>query len=185
MAARRIDTGVGTACAQLVANSSLQGVAPMTQELKISWLRSNPEYHGRGEVWMFACWRWMLSGLVLVLVTGCASVLNDDRQVVSVRAMCQTRSLPATCVAENSRGRWTFQAPRDIVVPKDMYALRVTCKSVLVDQHTVQVPASMQGAMAGNVLLGGLIGAAIDVGSGRGLSYPASVDVNYPACAVY
>ena len=134
---------------------------------------------------MRVCWRWALALGAFVLVSGCASVLNDDKQVVSVRAMCKGQSVPATCVAENSRGRWAFQAPRDIVVPKDMYALRVTCKSVLVDQHTVHAPASVQGAMAGNVVLGGLIGAAFDVGSGRGLSYPSSVDVNYPACAVY
>ena len=118
-------------------------------------------------------------------IAGCASVFNDDRQAVSVRAMCGQRSLPATCVAENSRGRWTFQAPREILVPKDMYALRVTCKSVLVEPHTVQAPATLQGAMAGNLVLGGVFGAAYDIGSGRGLVYPAAIDVNYPSCNVY
>ena len=124
--------------------------------------------------------------LALILsLTGCASMFNDDRQTVSVRALCGSRSVPATCVAENSRGRWTFQAPRDIVVPKDLYALRVTCKSVLVESHTVQAQASLQGAMAGNLVLGGLAGAAYDLGSGRGLVYPANIDVSYPSCNVY
>jgi len=118
-------------------------------------------------------------------ISGCASVFNEDRQAVSVRAMCGQRSLPATCVAENSRGRWTFQAPREILVPKDMYALRVTCKSVLLEPHTVQAPATLQGAMAGNLVLGGVLGAAYDIGSGRGLVYPAAIDVNYPSCNVY
>jgi len=122
--------------------------------------------------------------LIFTLV-GCASVFNDDRQTVSVRAMCGNRSVPAACVAENSRGRWTFQAPREIVVPKDMYALRVTCKSVLVEAHTVHAQASLQGAMAGNLVLGGLAGAAYDIGSGRGLVYPANIDVSYPSCNVY
>ena len=90
----------------------------------------------------------------ILMVSGCASVFHEDRQTVSVRAMCGQRSLPATCVAENSRGRWTFQAPREILVPKDMYALRVTCKSILLESHTVQAPATLQGAMAGNLLLG-------------------------------
>lgn len=122
--------------------------------------------------------------LIFTLV-GCASVFNDDRQTVSVRAMCGNRSVPAACVAENSRGRWTFQAPREIVVPKDMYALRVTCKSVLVEAHTVHAQASLQGAMAGNLVLGGLAGAAYDIWSGRGLVYPANIDVSYPSCNVY
>ena len=118
-------------------------------------------------------------------IAGCASVFNEDRQAVSVRAMCGQRSMPATCVAENSRGRWTFQAPREILVPKDMYALRVTCKSVLLESLTVQAPATLQGAVAGNLMLGGVLGAAYDIGSGRGLVYPAAIDVNYPSCNVY
>ena len=118
-------------------------------------------------------------------IAGCASVFNEDRQAVSVRAMCGQRSMPATCVAENSRGRWTFQAPREILVPKDMYALRVTCKSVLLESHMVQAPATLQGAVAGNLMLGGVLGAAYDIGSGRGLVYPAAIDVNYPSCNVY
>jgi len=63
-----------------------------------------------------------------------------------------------------------------------MYALRVTCRSVLLEPYTVLVPASLQGAMAGNALLGGLVGAAVDLGSRRGFTYPAQVDVIYPAC---
>lgn len=127
---------------------------------------------------------WVVFCMAFV-VSGCASVLHDDKQTVSVRALCHEKSVPAVCVAENSRGSWTFQAPKDIVVTKDKYALKVTCRSVLVGQHTVHAPASLQGAMAGNVLLGGLVGAAFDVGSGRGLSYPASVDVSYPSCNMY
>ncbi len=126
--------------------------------------------------------RFLITLVSVFILSGCASVLEDSRQVVSVRAVCGAQSMPAVCVAENSRGRWSFTAPRDIVVSKDLYALRVTCRSVLVEPHTVQVPAVVQGAVAGNVLLGGLVGAAIDLGSGRGLAYPSQVDVSYPSC---
>ncbi len=119
------------------------------------------------------------------LLGGCASVLNDKAQVVSVRAMCLERSVPANCVAENSRGRWAFRAPNDIAVTKDMYVLKVTCKSVMVEQHTVHAQAVLQNAMAGNLLAGGVVGAAIDVGTGRGFAYPNRIDVSYPSCNVY
>lgn len=128
----------------------------------------------------------IITALGFIFVTvGCASMFHDDRQTIAVRAMCGQRSLPAVCVAENSRGRWTFHAPREILVSKDMYALRVTCKSVLLESHTVSAPATLQGAMAGNLVLGGVVGAAYDIGSGRGLVYPAQIDVNYPSCNVY
>ncbi len=132
--------------------------------------------------WTQEMTRFLTTFVCVFWLTGCASVLEGSQQVVSVRAMCGAQSMPAVCVAENSRGRWSFMAPRDILVSKDMYALRVTCRSVLVEPHTVQVPAVVQGAMAGNVLLGGLVGAAVDIGSARGLAYPAHVDVSYPSC---
>lgn len=129
--------------------------------------------------------RFTLSLCLVGLLGGCASVFNDKAQVVSVRAVCLDRSVPANCVAENSRGRWAFRAPNDILVTKDMYALRVTCKSLLVEQHTVQAPAVLQNAVAGNLLAGGVVGAAIDVGTGRGFAYPSNIDVAYPSCNVY
>lgn len=116
------------------------------------------------------------------VVAGCASVLNEDKQTVSVRAICYGMSMPAQCVAENSRGRWTFNAPKQIEVSKDLFDLKVTCKSTFVDKHSTSVRSGVQVAMAGNVLLGGLVGGAVDVATARGLQYPSKVDVVYPSC---
>jgi hypothetical protein len=58
----------------------------------------------------------------------------------------------------------------------------VTCKSAFVDKHTTSVRSGVQVAMAGNVLLGGLVGGAVDVATARGLQYPSKVDVVYPSC---
>lgn len=119
---------------------------------------------------------------VLLLTAGCASVLHEDKQVISVRAVCYGMSLPAQCVAENSRGRWSFNAPKQIEVNKDLFDLKVTCKSLFAEKHTTSVRSGVQVAMAGNVLLGGLVGGAIDVATARGLQYPTKIDVAYPAC---
>jgi hypothetical protein len=125
----------------------------------------------------------LMSALALLLLTtGCASVFHDSKQVVSVRAICYGKSMPSHCVAENSRGRWAFNAPKQIEVSKDMFGLRVTCKSAFVDKHTVSVRPSVQVAMAGNVLLGGFVGGAVDVATARGFQYPAQIDVVYPSC---
>ena len=102
--------------------------------------------------------------------------------MVSVRAICYGMSMPAQCVAENSRGRWTFNAPRQIQVSKDMFDLRVTCKSAFLEKHSVSAHSGVQVAMAGNVLLGGLVGSAVDVATARGLQYPTHIDVVYPSC---
>lgn len=119
---------------------------------------------------------------LVLFLTGCASISNGDTQTISVRALCGDQVLPATCVAENSKGRWTFVAPRQLTVAKDYYALRVDCKSIYLDRHVVQVPASLEPAMAGNLLVGGLVGAAVDIRTRRGMSYPQHIDVKYPSC---
>lgn len=119
---------------------------------------------------------------LIFLTSGCASVLNEDKQTVSVRAICYGLSMPAQCVAENSRGRWKFNAPKQIQVSKDMFDLKVTCKSAFLDRHSVTAHSGVQMAMAGNVLLGGLVGSAVDVATARGLQYPDRIDVTYPAC---
>lgn len=129
--------------------------------------------------------RSVLFTLFLVLLAGCASVTHSDKQAIDVRLLCGERSLPARCVAENSKGRWDFYAPNTVVVSKDIYALRLDCKSVLLDAHTVQAYASIQNAMAGNLLVGGLVGAAIDIKTGRGVAYPASIDMQHPSCKLF
>ena len=119
---------------------------------------------------------------VAVLMTGCASVLNQDKQAIYVQTGCQGMSIPAQCVAENARGRWRFMTPAQVVVNRDMSTLRVTCHSPFVGSHTVQARAGLQSSMAGNLLVGGLVGAAVDVASARGLQYASQIDLVFPSC---
>jgi hypothetical protein len=119
---------------------------------------------------------------VSLLLTGCASVLNQDKQAIYVQTGCQGMSIPAQCVAENARGRWRFVTPAQVVVNRDMSSLRVTCHSPFVGSHTVQARAGLQPSMAGNLLVGGLVGAAVDVASARGLQYAAQIDLVFPSC---
>jgi hypothetical protein len=121
----------------------------------------------------------------LLLLSGCASVQHDSHQVIRIRPMCGQAVVSAQCTAENNRGRWTFRAPSDVTVQKDFYALRVQCKSNLFDRQTTHTAPVVQKAMAGNLLIGGVVGAAVDVGSGRGFRYPNRIDVAFPACELY
>jgi len=124
----------------------------------------------------------VVSTIVLLLTTGCASFIGEGKQTVSVQAVCYGRSMPAQCVAENGRGRTRFFAPGPVTVQRDFTALRVTCKSVFVDSHTLRVWPTVQQAMAGNVLLGGVVGAGVDVATARGLQYPQELQVVFPSC---
>ena len=120
-----------------------------------------------------------LALLVLVgLLSGCATLLDEDTQEISVSLQCQERMVRAQCVAENSKGRWSFRAPGLVQVNNDYGDLNVTCKVQYMPQFTVSVPAVPTWNLAGNILLGGLIGAAYDIHNNTGLKYPETVSIS-------
>ena len=124
----------------------------------------------------------LLLAAAMLLLTGCASLLNDDTQEVSVRLMCKHKPILATCFAENDKGRWVFSAPGYVRVKNEYSALSISCKGQYVERFTVSAPALPSMAMAGNVLIGGLVGAAVDMYNSTGLKYPENIEISNPAC---
>ena len=116
------------------------------------------------------------------LLTGCASIVSNDTQELKVQVLCGTRLVRATCVAENKQGLWKFQAPGQVVVKNDMSDLSLTCKANYMNSFTVHAPALPGWGMAGNVLAGGLVGAAVDLYNNKGLKYPENIDITSPYC---
>jgi hypothetical protein len=115
-------------------------------------------------------------------LTGCASIVSNDTQELKVQVLCGTRPVRATCVAENKQGLWKFQAPGQVVVKNDMSELSLTCKANYMNSFTVQAPPLPSWGMAGNVLAGGLVGAAVDLYNNKGLKYPENIDITSPYC---
>jgi hypothetical protein len=111
------------------------------------------------------------------VLSGCATLLDEDTQEISVSLQCKERLVRAQCVAENSKGRWSFKAPGMVQVNNDIGDLNVSCKVQYMPQFTVSVPAMPSWNMAGNILLGGIIGAAYDLHNNTGLKYPETVSI--------
>ena len=121
-------------------------------------------------------------GLAIGVLSGCASLLNDDTQELTVRVMCTGKAVQAYCRAENSKGSWTFNAPGTVVVAGDNRGLEITCKTQFSQPLTVTAPALPSWEMAGNLLTGGLIGGAIDLYNNKGLRYPENIDISHSLC---
>ena len=119
-----------------------------------------------------------LALLALVgVLSGCATLLDEDTQEISVSLQCKERMVRAQCAAENSKGRWLFRAPGLVQVNSDYGDLNITCKVQYMPEFTVSVPALPTWNLAGNILLGGLIGAAYDIHNNTGLKYPETVGI--------
>jgi hypothetical protein len=124
---------------------------------------------------------WM-SVVGFMMLSGCASFLHGDVQHVQVTAKCNDRVVPAACVAQNAKGVWHFQAPSTIEVRKDMTSLQIACKSLFFPEITATVPSRLNLSMAGNLLVGGLVGAGVDIYRGAGFAYNPDVRITYPVC---
>jgi hypothetical protein len=119
-----------------------------------------------------------LALLVLVgLLSGCATLLDEGTQEISVSLQCKERMVRAQCVAENSKGRWSFRAPGMVQVNNHIGDLNISCKVQYMPQFTVSVSAMPTWNMAGNILLGGIIGAAYDLHNNTGFKYPETVSI--------
>ena len=127
---------------------------------------------------MRLCWSVVGS----LLLSGCVSFLHSDVQPVQVTVPCHDRVVPAACVAQNGKGVWQFQAPSTLQVNKDLASLQVTCKSLFFAEITAGVPSRLNLSMAGNFLVGGLVGAGADVCRGTGFADHPDVRIAYPAC---
>lgn len=120
--------------------------------------------------------------LVVVLATGCASLVGEKKQTIFFKTSCNKVSIPATCTAENTNGKWTFTTPREVTIGTDINELRITCRSPYTPQHKAQASSKPNLAFAGNILIGGIFGAAVDVASGRGFQYPSDIEIINPYC---
>ena len=132
--------------------------------------------------------RWIMRiSLLTVLLTlisgmtGCASITGSRNQPVSVTCTSEGKPVSnANCTLMNDKGQWFVTAPGTVMIQKAYGDLAITCKK---DEFagTGSFKSASEGAVWGNLLAGGLIGYAVDAGSGAGFSYPQTMNVNMVA----
>ena len=119
---------------------------------------------------------------ITALLSGCATLLDEETQEVNVRFMCAEKHLVATCDLKNDKGRWRLSTPGKATVVNDASQLEISCKAPFIPSFTVSVMPMPSMGMLGNLLFGGLVGAAVDVYNKTGLKYPENIDISNPNC---
>ena len=122
--------------------------------------------------------RLILLILSFLFLSNCASIMSDSVQAISVDT---PNCRGAKCTLNNSNGVYFVQStPGTVSVEKAYGDLTVTCeKDGQTFTSTHQSKANV--ATYGNILLGGIPGALIDGGSGKGYDYPNYI-VNNLSC---
>ena len=124
----------------------------------------------------------IILAIMVIQLAGCASLLDDNKQSIKFTTSCGQRYIRASCTAENTRGRWEFTTPNVVVIENDIFGLRVTCRSAYAPEYTAEALATPKFAFAGNILIGGLLGAAVDMADAKGFEYPDAVHISNPYC---
>ncbi len=112
-------------------------------------------------------------------VSGCASITGSKNQPLSVTATLDGKPVAgANCELLNDKGKWFVTTPGSVVILKSYQDLSVTCRK----PETKKVGATTfqstnESSVWGNVLTGGIIGYAVDAGTGAGFSYPPTLNV--------
>ena len=119
---------------------------------------------------------------ITALLGGCASLLEEDTQEVNVRFMCAEKHLVATCDLKNDKGRWRLSTPGKATVINDTSLLEISCKAPFIPSFKVSVIPMPSMGMLGNLLFGGVVGAAVDVYNNSGMKYPENIDISNPNC---
>ncbi len=127
----------------------------------------------RAAGWRF--WGLCVGAGVLSILTGCASVTNGTTQTVKIETLTPAGEVVkgARCLVTNDRNDTVMRSGDSVPVRRSGANLAIECT------QPGQAPASGQAVsranvgMVGNILIGGVIGAAIDSGTGAGFNYPS------------
>ncbi len=125
------------------------------------------------------CWTKSASvSFFCVLMTGCASIVSGTTQVVSVEAKFKGESVSgANCRLENGKGIFFVTTPGTITIHRAYADLLVACNKVDMPEGLARVKSSTKAIAFGNILIGGVIGAGVDAGTGAAYDYPQLISV--------
>jgi len=116
---------------------------------------------------------------VSFIASGCASITGSPNQSVSVQTREQTGAevVGASCELTNDVGKWFVTTPGSVGIHKSNKDLQVSCKKSGFEPGRAAVVSDTKGAIFGNIIFGGGVGAIIDHNSGAAYEYPTVIDI--------
>jgi hypothetical protein len=117
--------------------------------------------------------------LPLIGLGACASVLDGRYQNVVVKTVSGERDVAgAVCTLENNKGSWQAISPGAVTVHRGYDDLNVRCEAGGYVANAGSAPSVSKDLWWGNVVIGGILGAALDIGDGAAYDYPSPIIVN-------
>jgi hypothetical protein len=114
-----------------------------------------------------------------MILSGCASVTGSKMQTLSVATFDDNGEVEcASCTIVNDKGTWRVPTtPGSIVIRKSYGDMVITCKKDGYKTGVATLVSTSNKGIWGNIILGGLVGYAVNASSGAGFNYPTDVHV--------
>lgn len=122
-----------------------------------------------------------------LLLTGCASVVNDSTHPVKIETKSVEGELitGADCKLTNDYGSFTAKSGDTIQVRRSSKDLDIVCKQADKPDANARAISRANGGMFGNIILGGGIGAIIDHNKGTAYTYPTWMQLIFGKTLVF
>jgi hypothetical protein len=127
----------------------------------------------------------MLASWVSVFLTGCASVFSPEPNASEMQIVLscgEYANVPGQCLLRMGDEEARIQAPGKVRLVGQMKSVQMTCESMYFSPHSMTVYPLPRPTMAGNLVVGGLVGVAVDSATGKGWTFPSQVEMRLPAC---
>jgi uncharacterized protein YceK len=119
----------------------------------------------------------LLLGLC-TLASGCASIVSGTNQSISVDT--HKKGVPvvaANCKLTNDKGVWYVATPGSVTVHRSYDDIAIRCEKDGHDPGLLTAKSSTKGMAFGNILVGGVVGAGVDMATGAAYDYPVLLSV--------
>jgi hypothetical protein len=120
-------------------------------------------------------------------LVGCASVVNDTTHAVRVDTKRKSGAVVtgADCVATNDYGSTNFKSGGTQALRRSAGDMTIACTKNGEQPANARLISRPNGGMAGNILLGGVIGAVVDHNRGTAYTYPTWVELVFGESLVF
>ncbi|MFN7220015.1 MAG: hypothetical protein ACK5UX_05200 [Burkholderiales bacterium] len=128
-----------------------------------------------------------LSSLTLILLSGCASVVNDSTHPLRVETKNSSGETiaGADCRISNDYGAITVTSGDTAQVRRSSKDLDITCKHPQNPDASGRAISRANMGLAGNIIFGGGIGAIIDHNKGTAYTYPSWIQLVFGKSLVF
>jgi len=129
----------------------------------------------------------ILAAAAILALSGCASVMNDvtNGMRIDTRTAAGETVDGAECVVTNDYGSATVKSGLSQAVRRSSKDLEISCTHPGQPAATGKAISRANAALAGNIIIGGVIGAVVDHNRGTAYTYPTWIEMVFGKSLVF